>query len=57
MARRCPRAPKVVVSCGKVCEGLSHLRKERSKILVEWESGLKRPDLELALGGQVKLPQ
>jgi hypothetical protein len=25
MARRCPRAPKVVVSCGRVCEGLLHL--------------------------------
>jgi hypothetical protein len=31
-------------------------RKE-SKSLVKWESNLKRPDLELALGGQLKLPQ
>jgi hypothetical protein len=31
MARRRPRAPKVVVSHGKVCEGLLRLRKERSK--------------------------
>jgi hypothetical protein len=45
------------VNSGKVCEGLSHLRKEGSKILVEWKSGLKRPDLQLALGEQVKLPQ
>jgi hypothetical protein len=31
MAKRYPRAPKVVVSHEKVCEGLLHLQKERSK--------------------------
>jgi hypothetical protein len=31
MARRHPRAPKVVVSRRKVCEGPLRLRKERSK--------------------------
>jgi hypothetical protein len=29
MARHCPSAPKVVVSRGKVCEGLLYLRKEK----------------------------
>jgi hypothetical protein len=33
MARRCPRAPKRVVSLGKVCEGRLHLQKERSKLM------------------------
>jgi hypothetical protein len=41
MARCHPRAPKCVVSLGKVCEGLLHLRKERSKSLVEWGKWLK----------------
>jgi hypothetical protein len=31
MARHRPRAPKVMVSRGKVCECLLHLRMERSK--------------------------
>jgi hypothetical protein len=33
MARRRPRAPKCVVSLGKVCENRLHLRKERSKLV------------------------
>jgi hypothetical protein len=33
MARRCPRAPKRVMSLGKVCEGQIHLRKERRKLM------------------------
>jgi hypothetical protein len=33
MARRRPRAPKRVVSLGKVCEDRLHLRKERSKLV------------------------
>jgi hypothetical protein len=36
MARHRPRAPKVVVSHGKDCEGLRFLRKKRRKSLVEW---------------------
>jgi hypothetical protein len=57
MARCRPRAPKVVVSCGKVCEGPLRLPKERSKSYWSGESGWKRPSMELALGGQLKLPQ
>jgi hypothetical protein len=41
MARRRSRAPKCVVSLGKVCKGPLHLRKERNKSLVEWEKWLK----------------
>jgi hypothetical protein len=33
MARRCPRAPKRVVSLEKVCEDRLHLQKERSKLV------------------------
>jgi hypothetical protein len=33
MVRRCSRAPKHVVSLGKVCEGQLRLRKERSKLV------------------------
>jgi hypothetical protein len=33
MAKRCPRAPKCVVSLEKVCEGRLHLQKERSKLV------------------------
>jgi hypothetical protein len=33
MARRCPRAPKRVMSLEKVCEGRIHLRKERRKLM------------------------
>jgi hypothetical protein len=33
MARHHPRAPKRVVSLGKVCEGRLHLRKERNKLV------------------------
>jgi hypothetical protein len=32
MARRHPRAPKVVVSHGKLCEGLLRLRKRASEV-------------------------
>jgi hypothetical protein len=49
MARRHPRAPKCVVSIGKVCEASLHIRKERSKILVEWEKWLKESRLEVDL--------
>jgi hypothetical protein len=49
MARHRPRAPKHVVSLGKVCEGPLHLRKERSMSLVEWGKWLKETRLELAL--------
>jgi hypothetical protein len=49
MARRLPRAPKCVVSLGKVCEGPLRLRKERSKSLVEWEKWLKETRLEVGL--------
>jgi hypothetical protein len=45
MARRRSRAPKVVVSCGKVCECLLRLCKERSKSLVEWGKRLKETRL------------
>jgi hypothetical protein len=41
MARHRPRAPKCVVSLGKVCEGPLCLQKERSKSLVEWGKWLK----------------
>jgi hypothetical protein len=33
MGRHNPRAPKHVVSLGKVCDGRLHLRKERSKLV------------------------
>jgi hypothetical protein len=49
MARRCPRAPKRVVSLGKVCECPFRLRKERSKSLVEWEKWLKETMLGVVL--------
>ena len=57
MARCHPRAPKVVVSCGKVCEGPLHLWKEKSKSLWSEKNSWKRLILELALGGQLKLHQ
>jgi hypothetical protein len=41
MIRRRPKAPKRVVSFGKVCEGPLRLRKERSKSLVGWRKWLK----------------
>jgi hypothetical protein len=37
------------VSLGKVCEGLLHLRKERSKSLVEWRKWLKETRLGVDL--------
>jgi hypothetical protein len=49
MARHRPRAPKRVVSLEKVCEGLLHLRKERSKSLVEWGKWLKETRLGVVL--------
>jgi hypothetical protein len=48
MARRRPRAPKHVVSLGKVCEGQLHLRKERSK-LVDQGKWLKETRLGVGL--------
>jgi hypothetical protein len=48
MARRRPRAPKVVVSHEKVCECPLCLRKKRSKSLVEWGKGLKKTQLEVS---------
>jgi hypothetical protein len=49
MARHRPRAPMRVVSLGKVCEGLLHLRKKRSKSLVEWGKWLKETRLGVGL--------
>jgi hypothetical protein len=48
MARRRPRAPKHVVSLGKVCEGRLHLRKERNK-LVDQGKWLKETRLRVGL--------
>jgi hypothetical protein len=45
LARRRARAPKHVVSLGKICEGPPHLWKERSKSLVEWGKWLKETRL------------
>jgi hypothetical protein len=49
MARHRPRAPKCVVSLGKVCEGPLHLQKERTKSLVEWGKWLKETRLGVGL--------
>jgi hypothetical protein len=49
MARRRPRAPKYLVSLGKVCEAPLHLRKERNKNLVEWVKWLKETRLGIGL--------
>jgi hypothetical protein len=48
MARHRPRAPKHVVSLGKVCEGRLHLWKERNK-LVDQRKWLKETRLEVGL--------
>jgi hypothetical protein len=48
MARHRPRAPKHVVSFGKVCEGRLHLRKERNK-LVDQRKWLKETRLGVGL--------
>jgi hypothetical protein len=48
MARHRPRAPKRVVSLGKVCEGWLRLRKERSK-LVDRGKCLKETQLGVGL--------
>jgi hypothetical protein len=48
MARRRPRAPKHVVSLGKVCEGRLCLWKERSK-LVDQGKWLKETRLRVGL--------
>jgi hypothetical protein len=37
------------MSLEKVCEGLLHLRKERSKNLVEWKKWLKETQLGVGL--------
>jgi hypothetical protein len=57
MARRHPRAPKVVVSRVNVCKGPLCLRKERSKSYWSEQSGWKRQCLELTISGQLKLSQ
>jgi hypothetical protein len=49
MARHRPRAPKRVLSLGKICEGPLHLQKERNKCLVEWEKWLKETWLGVGL--------
>jgi hypothetical protein len=49
MARHRPRAPKHVVSLGKVCEGPLYLRKERSNSLEEWGKWLKETRLGVNL--------
>jgi hypothetical protein len=49
MVRRCPRAPKCVVSLAKVCEATLHLQKEKSKSLVEWGKWLKETRLGVGL--------
>jgi hypothetical protein len=49
MVRRRPRAPKHVVSVGKVCEGPLHLRKKRSKSLVERGKWLRETWFEVGL--------
>jgi hypothetical protein len=48
MARHCPRAPKHMVSLGKVCEGRLFLQKERSK-LVDQRKWLKETRLGVGL--------
>jgi hypothetical protein len=48
MDRHRPRAPKHMVSLGKVCEGWLHLRKERSK-LVDRGKWLKETRLRVGL--------
>jgi hypothetical protein len=57
MARHHPRAPKHVVSLGKVYEGPLHLRKERSKTLVEWKKVVERDPTWSWPCEQPKLPQ
>jgi hypothetical protein len=49
MARHHPRAPKHVVSLGKVYEGPLRLWKEKSKSLVEWGKWLKETWLGVSL--------
>jgi hypothetical protein len=48
-SKRHPRAPNHVASLGKVCECPLHLRKERSKSLVEWGKWLKETQLGVCL--------
>jgi hypothetical protein len=48
MARYCLRAPNLMVSIRKVCEGLLHLRNERSK-LVNQGKRLKETHLRVGL--------
>jgi hypothetical protein len=49
MARHRLRAPSHVVGRENVCEGPLHLRKERSKSLVEWGKWLKEIRLGVVL--------
>jgi hypothetical protein len=49
MARHRPRAHKCVVSLKKVYEDPLHLRKERSKSLVEWGKWFKETRLGVGL--------
>jgi hypothetical protein len=56
MARCRPLAPKIVVNHGNVCECLLHLRKERSKLLDQW-NWLKETQRGVHLGEKLKLPQ
>jgi hypothetical protein len=49
MARCRPRVSKHVVSLEKVCEDPLHLRKERSKSLMEWGKWLKETQLGVGL--------
>jgi hypothetical protein len=57
MARCRPRAPKHVVSFGKVCEGPLCLRKERRKSLVKWGKVVERDPAWSWPCEQLKLPQ
>jgi hypothetical protein len=56
MDRHRPRASKLVVSLGKICDGSVHLCKERSKI-VDRGKRLKETRLGVGLYKQLKLPQ
>ena len=56
MARHRPRAPKLVVSLGKVFEGLLRLQKERSKVSGLREVVERDPAWSVPVE-QLKLPQ
>jgi hypothetical protein len=57
MARHHPRALKRVVSLGKVCKGLLHLRKERSNSLVGVGKVVEKDPTWSWPCEQLKLPQ